>query len=282
MKPSSRRRRETAIGQLKPYFQKPVRNINRTDVERWAPARATGTSARTFNIERETLIQALDYAKANGLLLDNPARIVKRRKEPKAKPIIPTREQFGKLVVTIRALDARAEDSANLVECLGYSGMRLGEAVCMQWGDINSDLKNFTVFGSDEDRAKAAAAVDTKNMEARTVPLFPALDRLFRRMRAELPKQPSASDRLFGIRDGKKAIDTACRKAELPHFTHHSLRHFFCSNAIEEGVDFKTIAGWLGHNDGGILVARTYGHLRDTHSQTMAQRMTFRIAAHGD
>jgi site-specific recombinase XerD len=53
------------------------------------------------------------------------------------------------------------------------------------------------------------------------------------------------------------------------------LRHFFCSNAIEAGVDFKAIAGWLGHKDGGVLAAKTYGHLRNEHSTAMAQRMTF-------
>jgi hypothetical protein len=46
-------------------------------------------------------------------------------------------------------------------------------------------------------------------------------------------------------------------------------------NTIETGVDFKAIAGWLGHKDGGLLVAKTYGHLRDEHSATMAKRMTF-------
>jgi len=29
-------------------------------------------------------------------------------------------------------------------------------------------------------------------------------------------------------------------------FTHHSLRHYVVSNAIEAGVDFKTIAAWVG------------------------------------
>ena len=53
------------------------------------------------------------------------------------------------------------------------------------------------------------------------------------------------------------------------------MRHFFCSNAIEAGIDFKVIAGWLGHKDGGYLVAKTYGHLRDAHSFEMAKRMTF-------
>jgi len=47
---------------------------------------------------------------------------------------------------------------------------------------------------------------------------------------------------------------------------------FFVSNAIEAGVDFKTIAAWVGHKDGGLLVAKTYGHLRDTHSFEMAQK----------
>ena len=47
------------------------------------------------------------------------------------------------------------------------------------------------------------------------------------------------------------------------------------SNAIELGIDFKVIAAWLGHVDGGVLVARTYGHLRQEHSDLMALKMTF-------
>jgi site-specific recombinase XerD len=53
------------------------------------------------------------------------------------------------------------------------------------------------------------------------------------------------------------------------------MRHFFCSNAIESGCDFKVIAGWVGHKDGGVLVAMTYGHLRSEHSAAMAKRITF-------
>ncbi len=68
---------------------------------------------------------------------------------------------------------------------------------------------------------------------------------------------------------------TACQKAGLPHYGNHAMRHFFCSNAIEAGCDFKVIAEWLGHKDGGVLVARTYGHLRNEHSAAMAKRITF-------
>ena len=44
---------------------------------------------------------------------------------------------------------------------------------------------------------------------------------------------------------------------------------------VEAGCDFKVIAGWLGHKDGGVLVAMTYGHLRSEHSTAMAKRITF-------
>ncbi len=53
------------------------------------------------------------------------------------------------------------------------------------------------------------------------------------------------------------------------------MRYYFCSNAIEGGCGFKVIAEWLGHRDGGVLVARTYGHLRNEHSAAMAKRIVF-------
>jgi hypothetical protein len=37
------------------------------------------------------------------------------------------------------------------------------------------------------------------------------------------------------------------------------------------GVDYMTIAKWLGHQDGGILVGKVYGHLSDEHQKNMAR-----------
>ena len=148
--------------------------------------------------------------------------------------------------------------------------MRLGEITEFQWGDVNFDLKNFTVTGGE---------LGTKNHEARTVPLFPALERLLVAMREQLPAPLQPGDKVFQIGNARKAIATACRHANLPQYTNHTCRHFFCSNAIEAGIDFKVIAGWLGHKDGGVLVAKTYGHLRDEHSTAMAKRMTFDATA---
>jgi integrase len=266
MKPSSSLRRETAINALKPYFSNTVRGIDRSQVDTWAASRSKTTAARTFNIERETLIQILDYAMREGLILENPAVVIERRKQPQAKIVIPTKTQFKTLLATLRQSDVRYHEAADLCELLAYSGCRLGEATSMTWGDVNLELKQFTVTGGE---------YGTKNHEARTIPLFPALEELLIRLRPLMPKPLQPTDRIIQIDNAKKAMASACETTKLPHFHHHSLRHFFCSNAIEAGIDFKTIAGWLGHKDGGLLVAKTYGHLRDEHSAAMAKRMNW-------
>lgn len=270
IKESTRLYRAGAISRLSRFFSGiTIRSIKKSQAEQWAAQRSKQVGSRAFNIERETLIQVLNYAVREGLILDNPAIVIPRRKQQRAQVIIPTKGQFRAMVAQMRT-DRRAVEAANFCEFLAYSGCRLGEATAIVWGDVNFELKNFTVTGGEQ---------GTKNHEARTVPLFPPLDRLMLAMHETLLSPPKPTDRIFPIQSSKTAIGTSCHKAGLPHFTHHSLRHFFCSNAIEAGADFKVIAGWLGHKDGGVLVAKTYGHLRDEHSALMAKRMTFDLAA---
>jgi hypothetical protein len=41
------------------------------------------------------------------------------------------------------------------------------------------------------------------------------------------------------------------------------------------GIDFMTIARWVGHQDGGVLIGKVYGHLSDEHARRQAQRIVF-------
>lgn len=50
-------------------------------------------------------------------------------------------------------------------------------------------------------------------------------------------------------------------KAGMPNFWFRDLRHHFISMCVMSGIDFMTIAGWVGHKDGGVLIGRVYGHL---------------------
>jgi integrase len=59
----------------------------------------------------------------------------------------------------------------------------------------------------------------------------------------------------------------------LNRISHHDFRHLFATRCIESGVDLPTVARWLGHQDGGALLSRTYFHLVDEHSRRMAARV---------
>jgi integrase len=58
-------------------------------------------------------------------------------------------------------------------------------------------------------------------------------------------------------------------------FGFHDCRHHFISYAVMSGIDFMTIARWVGHKDGGILIGKVYGHLSNEHAQAQAARMNF-------
>lgn len=265
LKPSSALRRETSVGQILPYLgSTTVRNLTATTCESWAGKRGPGVAASTYNNERDTIIGILNYAKREGLLLDNQALVLRRRKMGRTNIVIPSKAEFEKLVRTLHGLDVRYQPGADLVELLAYSGMRLAEATGLRWQDVDFANNRFMVTGGD---------VGTKNNEERIVPLFPAMRAFLERLAQRQGHEPGSL--IISIRKATKAMQKACTLADLPSFTHHSMRHYFVSNAIEAGVDFKTIAGWVGHKDGGLLVAKTYGHLRDTHSFEMAKRMTF-------
>jgi integrase len=67
----------------------------------------------------------------------------------------------------------------------------------------------------------------------------------------------------------------AREKAKLARTGFHDLRHYFASMAVMSGIDFKTIAEWLGRQHGGMLVGKVYGHLLPEHKQRMAERLIF-------
>jgi len=77
------------------------------------------------------------------------------------------------------------------------------------------------------------------------------------------------------VHECQGAIDTACKKLSIVRITHHDLRHLFATRCIESGVDIPTVSRWLGHKDGGALAMKVYGHLRDSHSTAMAQKVRF-------
>lgn len=271
MKPSSYVRRKGAIQALSPFFRgELVSKIGSRQIEAWKTKRAAKVSAQTANIEAETLRLMLDYAMNElRILLENPARSIKRRKVRSTERLIPTKEDFRSLVAELRSGHRSTGEAANFVEFLAYSGTRQAEASAVTRRDVNFGLGLLTVTGGVE---------GTKNHQHRTIPLFPPLRRLLETMKADWLTGDNDT-KLFTIKSALLQIRRACKRLGLARFGHHSMRHFFCSNCIEVGVDFLTLSRWVGHSDGGVLIGKTYGHLRQEHSVAMAKRVTFDVTS---
>lgn len=272
LKASSVTRRETCIKNLRPFFAGvAIRNIQPQHCERWLTTRAAKVQPQTMAHELNVMRAVFEYAVRLGLMLSNPAKDIKRRKVVQTPMVIPTREQFRKLVAEIRENDGRedsqrkAKPGADLVELLAYSGCRIAEATALTWEDVDFDKNTLTITGGDR---------GTKNYESRVIPMTDALRALLLRFRDEC--SPALSETVSRIDSAKRCLATACRRLGYPHFTHHDLRHFFATTCIESGVDIPTVSRWLGHKDGGALAMRVYGHLRNDHSARAAMRVDFR------
>lgn len=244
---------------------KRVAEIVTSDVETWFARRKPTISAQRMNNELGLLKEIFAFAKRDGYLFENPAEPLRWLKVTKTQITPPTHQQFTCLVNQLRS--TRNGNAADFVELLGYSGMREAEAANLTWAEVNFNGETFLVTGGEQ---------GTKNRQTRTIPLFPPLRELLLRIHKERTN-PKPTDAVMKIKQCWVTMKVACQTAGLPHFHHHDMRHFFCSNAIEHGIDYMTIAQWLGHQDGGQLVAETYGHLRIDHSHDMARKMTFSV-----
>lgn len=247
--------------------EKLIRDVTKTDCLDWAMNYGASASPSAFNHTQATLRALLEIGCEVGARYDNPARFIKRASERPKQLVLPTPEQFERFVTEIEnAGGGFSQSCADLVRFLAFGGFRKSEAANITWGDVDMEKGEILVRGD--------ALTGTKNWSVRRVPMIPDMKRLLERMRGERP-EAQTGDRVMQVRECQKAMNRAAKIVGMVRITHHDLRHLFATRCIESGVDIPTVARWLGHKDGGALAMRVYGHLRDHHSTSMAQRVSF-------
>jgi len=252
-----------------------IAQISKADCLTWAAGFGKTASPSAFNNTAGTLRLVLDIAVEAGARYDNPAIHIKRKKVRQKLLQLPSQKHFIELVTTIRNGDGGwAERCADLVEFLAYGGCRKGEAARVNGRDCDFDKGEINVLGD--------PATGTKNWEIRRIPMIPDMRRLLERLKKRRGAEEFLSKPVMLVHECQGAIDTACKKLNIPRFTHHDLRHLFATRCIESGVDIPTVSRWLGHKDGGALAMKVYGHLRDSHSTAMAQKVRFVENEEGD
>jgi integrase len=251
-----------------------LRQINKAVVMRHMEGRKRkGTSGRSINIEVVTLRNVLCHAMAEGLLTSLPIEGVEWLPHTAKKRRLVSGEEIERVceaAVTHAPLSGKM--LADFIRLMAYSGGRWAETLRLRWGDVDFDREQVT-FGSDG---------KSKNRQSRVLDFNEKLKGHLLEMSQR--RQPDSECLFPSPRRGdsdtptltlNKALNTAREKSGVKDFTCHLCRHFFISMCVMSGIDFMTIARWAGHQDGGILIGKVYGHLSNEHSKRQAQKIDF-------
>lgn len=231
-----------------------------------------GASARTVNLDGVALRNVLKLAEERGHVEALPA-VKQLKQKPPAKKALLTKEEIARLIA---ATTADITKNKELFRCylrfLALTGAREKEALAVRWADVDFTREMVTI-GSEG---------VAKNHRSRDVDFSPELGALLRSMQASCPPDsswlfpsPQRGSRDVAAQTLRESLLLVREKAGLAKVGFHHLRHFFASQCVMAGLDFMTIAAWLGHSDGGILVGKVYGHLADTHKKAAAKKLSF-------
>jgi len=228
-----------------------VSQVRRSQLNAWLATHEARLKNSSYNRYAAFLRQVFDVAVADRVIPanQNPYNGVKTKWKRPQKPQrnVPTDEQFEKIVESIRAqrFSDSADDTADFAEFLGRAGLGQAEASSLTWADIDWNESRIAIK-----RHKTGARF--------FVPIYPQLKPLLEKLYAKCQQPVDPAEKVFKIRDAKKALTSACKRLDFPHFSQRNLRQVLIRHLWQSGIDRKLIGEWQGHRDGGKLIMDTY------------------------
>lgn len=202
-----------------------------------------------------------EFMRAEGLIPDNPATLVRR---PKQSQLLPTALPVEDVTAIIDGPPALADDPLGrrdraLLEVLYGSGLRVSEAIGLDLADLRWEGGELTL------RVR-----EGKGGKDRIVPLGSrggAAIEAYLRVRERLGPSPDPQA-LFLSRRGVRLGDRSARElvyqrclatGARARIGPHGLRHSFATHLLESGCDLRTIQKLLGHTS--LSTTQRYTHL---------------------
>lgn len=154
-----------------------------------------------------------------------------------------------------------------LLQLLAATGLRIGEALALRWGDVQLDGERAAVRVRRSLRHGRFKPPKSR-YGRRQVPIDFELVRALRAARAET-EWPGERDLVFCTPDGTpldysnlltRVFKPAAQEAGIPWAAFHTLRHTCASRLFAEGRNPVQVQRWLGHHSAAFTVA-VYVHL---------------------
>lgn len=202
------------------------------------------------------------YAVKMEMLTDNPCKRVTVPKGEKKEKDIYTLEEVAHLFQLLETAPLKYRTFFTLAI---YSGFRRGEMLGLEWKDIDWEHNVISVRRTSNYTASKGIYTDTtKTKKSQRSLKFPqSVMDLLREYKNEQDEERDKLgtkwqdyDRLFVKWDGRPMNNNTpyfwlkefCEENNFRFCDIHSLRHFYASALINEGVDAATVSGALGHS----------------------------------
>lgn len=203
------------------------------------------------------------YAKRCGIIGHNPCRDIVFTKTEKQDKDYYSLDETRELLT---AIDTKAPAEYQLLfNLLAYCGMRKGEALGLEYKDIDFEKSVLTISRTSNYHEGYGVYTDTPKTKAsyRTLYIQPKIIDLIKQVQAEQQERAKLcgdqwqdTDRLFVNWCGKplhpnipyKWLKRFCESESIPFKGLHSFRHFVATQALVNGVDAKSVSAMLGHS----------------------------------
>jgi site-specific recombinase XerD len=248
----SHRHDEYRMAKIKEAFaNRAAEGITPQDFERWVSEHEDWMPA-TANRYRALLSLTYRLGIQNGRVRENPARLIRHRRENNARLRWLTTDE-EKLLRDV--VEGQGAEHLTELEIAIHTGLRRSEQYRLTWECVDLERQLLTVPQS-------------KNGETRHVPLNrSALSALLL-----LKRHSDGIGNVFRSAGPRKWFDPAVKTAGLKDFTWHCLRHTFASRLVMAGVDLRTVQELMGHKT--IAMTCRYAHLAPSHKLAAVERLT--------
>ena len=269
---------EWAIARLKKAFGgRRVTELSPSDVARLiSTMKADGSKTWTVKKVLTPLTGAYALAVREGWVSTSPVGKLLPSERPKGdqrEMRCMARDDIPKLLASTVGQDNRTENTRwkALFALLVFTGLRISEALALEWDDVTEDV--VVVRGGKTASAK------------REVILIPAVRSLLAAWRL---KQAPGCQFVFGTQENAscgrgealRALRATTKRAGIPSYTLHELRHTFASILIAQGELPTFVAKQMGHADPGVTM-KVYAHLFEAQESADAARARLQDAMGG-
>jgi integrase len=231
-----------------------------------------GRSADLRKKVGQLLRRVLHRAREYNLVSENVAMYVKLPRVEREEPHHMTPLQVGQFLQV-----AQKHRYYPLFRFALETGARQGEIMALEWPDV--DLAAGTVFinkSVQTDMRGAARVKSTKTKASRRkIRIGPSMVALLAAWKLKTPGSlvfPNRKGKHFRKSNLRITFKRLLRKAKLPEFRFHDLRHTFATLALLETKDIKAVSKRLGHRDTSVTL-NIYAHFLPETEQAIVEAM---------